>query len=121
MRLNLLGAVLAASLAFTACAPTTINTPAPGSTATAPANLRVGQALFAAETAYNIPAHAYLALEGSLAPEVKARAKAALLDAYTALTAARSAAAAGDTVAALFQASEASRLAAAAKSLLPQT
>ncbi len=54
------------------------------------------KALFAAETAYNIPANAYVSLGDRLTADRKAQAKAALISAYDYLKLARAAYAAGD-------------------------
>lgn len=119
---------MAASLALAACATTgttipdiqVVNRPeVPAGTTVISDAAR--KALYAAEAAYNVPAQAYVTLNasGKLSPEVKAKAKPILQQAYQGLKLARQAAAAGDTVGVMFQAGEAQRLAAAAKALLP--
>lgn len=56
------------------------------------------KALFAAETAYNVPAHAYVTFDskGQLPPELKAKVRPILISAYTYLKLARKAYNAGD-------------------------
>lgn len=126
--MKLLISALVASLALAGCATTGTTTPdvvvvnrpaVPAGTTTI--SEAAQKALYAAEAAYNVPAQAYVTLNrsGRLPPDVKAKAKPILQQAYSGLKLARQAAAAGDTVGVLFQAGEAQRLAAAAKALLP--
>lgn len=123
--------ILAAALviSLSACGTTTPPLPdvstvptAPVPTGSTPISAAAQTALYAAEAAYNVPADAYVRLNraGRLTPEVKAKTKPILLQAYQALKLARLAAAAGDTAGVMFQAGEAQKLVASARALLPQ-
>lgn len=127
---NLIAASLALvlSLAMAACGTTAPPLPdvstlptAPVPSGATPISEVAQKALYAAEAAYNIPAQAYVTLnrQNALPADVKAKAKPLLLDAYQALRAARLAAAAGDSAGVLLESGTASKLAAAAKALLP--
>lgn len=56
------------------------------------------KALYGAETAYNVPANAYVTLDanGQLSPAIKAKARPMLINAFAALKLARTAYAAGN-------------------------
>lgn len=103
--------IAAAALGLTACQPTapvtsngdTVTNQASAQPAANDCGLTKGtlldeKALFAAETAYNVPAHAYVTFDGTgkLPANVKAVAKPLLVQAYDALKLARTAYAAGD-------------------------
>ena len=86
-------------------------------------SVRDEQALYAAETAYNIPAHSYVTLDaaGKLSPSLKAAVKPKLQSAYLYLLAARSAYKAGDTCD-FYAATEAAKIVAnEVRSLLPNS
>lgn len=121
--------VLCAALVFSGCGSTlkpapdiTVVKAAPVPTGTTPISEAAQKALYAAETAYNVPAQAYVTLSrnGQLPAAVKAKAKPLLLEAYHGLELARQAAAAGDTLGVLAQAGEVQKWAAAAKAALPK-
>lgn len=79
------------------------------------------RALYAAETAYNVPANTYVTFDtaGKLPASVKAVARPALVKAYAALKLARSAYAAGDVCGLKAYAETATSFANNAKALLP--
>lgn len=97
--------IAVASLGLAACQPQTTEPVTNSNVAvTAPAGdcglasntIYDEKALFAAETAYNIPANAYVNLGDRLPADRKAQAKAALIQAYDYLKLARVAYGAGD-------------------------
>jgi hypothetical protein len=117
-------ALCAALVALPACTtPGPIHvTPQPGTPSGTTAISKVAQdALFAAEAAYNVPAHVYVTLDhdGALPADVKFRVKPVLQAAYQALGAARAAARIGDSLGVLASAAQATERAETAKSLLP--
>lgn len=77
--------------------------------------------LFAAETAYNIPAHAYVTLDaaGKLSPEIKTAVRPQLIKAYDYLKLARTAYSAGDGCSLKQYSNLAQAFANKAKSILP--
>lgn len=79
------------------------------------------QLLFAAETAYNVPAHAYVTADaaGQLSPAIKARVRPILIQAYARLQDARRLYALGNASDFSTAAREAIGLANSAKALLP--
>lgn len=80
------------------------------------------QAMYAAEVAYNVPAHAYVTADanGLLTPEIKAQVKPLLLDAYKALQLARAAYAAGNASGFAEQVAAVKNLASQASALIPK-
>jgi hypothetical protein len=125
----LLGPALCAAMALAACSgmQSVAQTASPPSGAPAvPSGSTVISAdaqksLYAAETAYNVPAHAYVTLldAGSLPANIKAKAKPALQAAYQALKLARQAAAVGDSIAVMLHANAAIAQSAAASAAMP--
>lgn len=81
------------------------------------------RALFAAETAYNVPANAYVQLDaaGRLSGDVKARARGALVEAYRLLQLARSAYRLGDVCGLANYAGAATSFANRARDILPRS
>lgn len=79
------------------------------------------RALYAAETAYNVPANAYVTFDaaGKLSPELKGKVRPVLIKAYAALKLARSAYAAGDVCGLKGYADTVTSFATNAKALLP--
>lgn len=79
------------------------------------------RALYAAESAYNVAAHAYVTLDanGQLSPALKAQARPLMADAYAALLAARTAYRAGDAGTFSAKVSAVMDLAARVRALLP--
>lgn len=131
MRISIFGPALAlaAALALVACSlpsgsesatspPAPAVAPPTGSTAISAV---AQKALYAAETAYNVPAQAYVALDarGALPADLKARAKPVLLAAYSALLAARKAAKLGDSAGVIANAKTAQAQADTAAAILP--
>lgn len=80
------------------------------------------KALYAAEAAYNVPAHAYVTADanGLLTPALKARLKPLLFKAYDALHLARSAYMAGDARGFQAQAKAVAEFANQANALIPR-
>ena len=89
-----------ASLALAACTPTSTGvepspTPSesPSPVASATSSVVTDQAMYAAEVLYNVPAQAYVAADGAklISPELKAKLKPMLVQAYSILQGARTA------------------------------
>lgn len=82
------GLVLAAALALSACGTAPLTPPA--------ASVPILQADTALDATYNVAAHAYISLEATLTPSVKATVKPLMAQLYTAVSAADTAQRLGD-------------------------
>jgi hypothetical protein len=129
--------IILAALGLAACQPQAsdpnynVNTSTPvNDTAVAPADdcglasdtLVDEKALIAAETAYNLPAHAYVTFDatGNITPELKAKVRPLLIKSYDALKLARVAYNAGDGCSLKRYSDLAQAFGSQAKALLPK-
>lgn len=124
-----------ACIGLAACQPTPTPAPSNGTPVSEPSANVTGPAscglaadtlvdervLYAAEAAYNVPAHAYVTLDGAgqLSAELKASVRPKLVEAYRLLRVARSAYKLGDVCQLNEAASAATRFANEARALLP--